>query len=1174
MKSPSAGRPLFQVGIADLERKFAGDSTDANVLQQLANELQHRKTDRALRLQAKVADALERGGLAAAAPKAERVVATKTPAPTVGPATDVDDAPAEATVPPRGKAASPSRGASRRAKPSAENLPEEILRAWTALEVLTPQSYRRRSDLATLAGSDARDVVALERGKALPWQGEGQKSRPKMRLYYQVVLASIPLEPAIKGLIGCFPESKFRDQFPVRGEAVLATVLVDQKGRPADADSIAISSFAWGLPRAFEGDLAGLGDWSEAQRRLIGSLSEKLVLKDGDEIAALTFKQIQSATDWLVGELGISNAFVTREPFAIRCFQYYTLPDPPEPLILNSFYLEDLAAALALAQDGKLPPALMGYLGGGSGREKLDLLTDVAGLTRTVSPARSPSGRWPSGPKSLVVLQQAAVNLAASADAIEPLLAVNGPPGTGKSTLLRDIVANQVVSRARALASYPDPAAAFTHAGKVKAGQSWIHLYEVDPKIRGYEMIVASSNNKAVENISAELPSLEAVEGVSARYFKSTADALLERPCWGLVAAVLGNGANRSRFRRTFWFDEDLGLRTYLAEAGGTPQWIEVTDPKTGKVVDHREPTIVLEEKPPLGATEALHRWTKDRAHFLKLARGVDSRISDVEGAAKRARNLPEWEKRVAAAMSDNDAADKALAVASGRMEPFVGALSQQQEALQEADLLLKLHEQYRPGFWARLFRSRGFRLWRAEHFEKCAAWVVATSAEEAARQALDTAQGAVREASVMRTSTLQALDAAKREWHAMRALAEIERASLGARYLAADFAEKSHVERHLTVPWFSDELQGLRQDLFVAAMQLQRSFVDAAAKPLRHNIGALMMAFGGRGLGEERAALIPHLWTSLFLITPVVSTTFASVQRMLGTLPPESFGKLLIDEAGQALPQAAVGALMRARSAVVVGDPIQVEPVVTLPETLTGAICREFAVDPDLFNAPAASAQVLADRASPAVSEFETKVGSRPVGAPLLVHRRCSDPMFGISNAVAYGGLMVQAKKPRPSTIRDLLGPSRWLPVQSHSEEKWAPREGEIACELLQQLTALEAPPDIFFVTPFVIVAQRLREVILASRLLSAWPEIDPARWVRDRVGTIYTVQGREAEAVVLVLGAPDPKQTGARNWAGASPNQLNVAVSRAQEALYVVGNRDLWKTAGVFRELDRRLQ
>lgn len=59
----------------------------------------------------------------------------------------------------------------------------------------------------------------------------------------------------------------------------------------------------------------------------------------------------------------------------------------------------------------------------------------------------------------------------------------------------------------------------------------------------------------------------------------------------------------------------------------------------------------------------------------------------------------------------------------------------------------------------------------------------------------------------------------------------------------------------------------------------------------------------------------------------------------------------------------------------------------------------------------------------------------------------------------------------------------------------------------------------------------------------------------------------------MIFVLGAPNADQSGARGWAGREPNLLNVAVTRAKEALYVIGNRDLWRTAGVFADLDAML-
>ena len=183
---------------------------------------------------------------------------------------------------------------------------------------------------------------------------------------------------------------------------------------------------------------------------------------------------------------------------------------------------------------------------------------------------------------------------------------------------------------------------------------------------------------------------------------------------------------------------------------------------------------------------------------------------------------------------------------------------------------------------------------------------------------------------------------------------------------------------------------------------------------------------------------------------------------------------------------------------------------------------------------------------------------------------------MFGIANSVAYENLMVDAKGgDGPSPIGDLLGPSRWIDVRGTAEEKWCPEEGWEVLNLLRPFSELHpvaAPPDLYIITPFVTVAARLRRLIEDSGVLR-WTA-EPRRWIHERIGTVHTVQGREAEAVILVLGAPAPQQTGARGWAGGRPNLLNVAVTRAKERLYVVGNRELWRGAGVFRELDSGLE
>ena len=75
-----------------------------------------------------------------------------------------------------------------------------------------------------------------------------------------------------------------------------------------------------------------------------------------------------------------------------------------------------------------------------------------------------------------------------------------------------------------------------------------------------------------------------------------------------------------------------------------------------------------------------------------------------------------------------------------------------------------------------------------------------------------------------------------------------------------------------------------------------------------------------------------------------------------------------------------------------------------------------------------------------------------------------------------------------------------------------------------------------------------------------------------RLHIGTVHTYQGKEQHAIVLVLGG-NVNAEGPLDWAARRPNLLNVALTRAKRRIYVVGNRERWRTRAYFRELERRL-
>jgi superfamily I DNA and/or RNA helicase len=259
--------------------------------------------------------------------------------------------------------------------------------------------------------------------------------------------------------------------------------------------------------------------------------------------------------------------------------------------------------------------------------------------------------------------------------------------------------------------------------------------------------------------------------------------------------------------------------------------------------------------------------------------------------------------------------------------------------------------------------------------------------------------------------------------------------------------------------------------------------------------------------------------------------------------------------------PQAAVGAIWRSRRAVVVGDPRQIEPVVTLPFTAQQAL-RSYADVAGWWLPGSTSAQRLADEAS----QYGTYLPSDDdgevwVGAPLRVHRRCEQPMFGISNTIAYGGLMVYGT----SCQREPLAapPSTWVhvPATGEAQGHWIPAEGRQARKMLQALR-LKYDVDakqIFVISPFRDVADGI------ENLLRDFPGV--------RGGTVRTAQGKESDVVILILGG-DPARPGAKQWAAQRPNLVNVAVSRARRRLYVIGDETAWSGYRFFGTLAEQLK
>ncbi|ERI95228.1 hypothetical protein HMPREF1982_00369 [Clostridiales bacterium oral taxon 876 str. F0540] len=369
--------------------------------------------------------------------------------------------------------------------------------------------------------------------------------------------------------------------------------------------------------------------------------------------------------------------------------------------------------------------------------------------------------------------------------------------------------------------------------------------------------------------------------------------------------------------------------------------------------------------------------------------------------------------------------------------------------------------------------------------------------------------------------------------------------------------------DQQLNCLWITEELNNKRCELFLLALQLHKAFILNVGKAIKSNLSIFANYLSGDEIQGNYLDYISDLWNTLFLIVPVVSSPFASIGRMYKHLGKEEIGWLLIDEAGQALPQTAIGAIWRSKRVVVVGDPLQVEPVCTIALSLIEVIGKAWGVD-DVVS-KTLSVQVMADN----INKYGTKRRSLWIGCPLLVHRRCEKPMFSISNKIAYNNKMIYGTK--KYDIKISIEKNEWIDSEGKSKggkSHYIVEQGEVVYDLIKKAITDNKLPELYVISPFTTVISGIKYRV--KELIKEYNFIDEEmleQWIKESIGTVHTFQGKETDIVIFCLGV-DKEHEGAVNWASKSPNILNVAVTRAKVRIVIVGDKKLWGSKPHFKE------
>lgn len=876
--------------------------------------------------------------------------------------------------------------------------------------------------------------------------------------------------------------------------------------------------------------------------------------------------------------------------------------------LCSHYYLKDLekiSRQQKLLSKGKIADYLNALVDGNERNYFNVCPTDISDeyykkMAEYISPNYIPLGRWPSQ-YNLSFFQQFAVNVAVSG-AYDSLFSVNGPPGTGKTTLLKDIAAANIVEKAAVLARFDSPDDAFekhTLQAPLDNGRisCWYSFTKKMQDANLYSMLVVSNNNTAVENISKEWPlqeellkNLDNTDAAVAEirdlfdanksvntellhvfennqpttkkfkdlYFTEYAKRLIHQKsdtssanAWGMVSAALGKRANINQYSQI--------LRSIGFDFGE-----KAVSHRTNHYSEYREKFLAQYEKVKslkgqldfISAAEQSLQETESSLSAVKKKREeIENEIASIEKGVLR----------ISGKYTDIDkiSSDDALS----RLQENQLSLD---ELDQQADSLDRQMNQLKSsvGFFQRLFKTKAYQENLAEQ-EK-----VKISKEEL--QTKREAQAAVCQAAKAFFDDAKELDALEtRKTDCEKNLAEKnqktrelekQKSDLAQKRRAADNGEsgskralsfnKAYVKALLSeketdakrkaqksVPWITDEFNREREKLFYYALNLTKEFI-VNSKALKTNF-KIFEAYSNPSerknfLIKDINQFIVPVFQCLFLLTPVISSTLASVAKLFDHVSePDVIGYLLIDEAGQAVPYSVLGAIYRARRVIATGDPKQIYPVVTDDMLFINRL-HSFE-NTARYNSKTISAQNFIDQLNP----FGTIIDSERVGCPLVVHRRCASPMFDICNQISYGDTMIN------STIVKKPSVAKW--IQCVGKEKggrnhFVPQQGDKVCELLKQRFYNNPDEKIFIISPFNSVVDGIKQAVRSKKLLSE----------KVSIGTVHTFQGKEAETVIFVLGCD--RKTSDTTKKFVDKNIVNVAASRAKVNFFVVGDAQAW--------------
>ena len=875
-------------------------------------------------------------------------------------------------------------------------------------------------------------------------------------------------------------------------------------------------------------------------------------------------ENVKKITSLILKELNIDklDEKILKKSFYLKLFSLSEEDNNESSFAQMDFYTRDLETiAKADLKDDSLLSNII-YSKENKNRQKIDDNKEF--LKEITLPKNMPIGKWPSK-YNPSLMQAAAINICTSKDYSPNIFSVNGPPGTGKTTLLKEIIADTIVKKAKIIADLNS-----TDLENIKTNTTisyYCNYYKIPDELKKLGIIVSSNNNSAVENISKDLPKAEDVlskdtltdlfdinEHENIYFTKDSENIFGDNPrTWGLISAPYGKKPNIQKILGILpektQKNEDFNF-SFGENIPNFKDAVSIFKEKYEKVLKYRE-----------DFNSNLKQFFRNKDEIAEINNSSDqisnlkNKIENLIEELKKVQDNKEYKDSILKQKREQKSNiessysffTKIANKFSGEKNPKILELNKDIEILNEE--LININK-----------NLRNIENDKDELHKKI--------------QVLENSKKILKELEEEINMFFKTYSSNENDLKLLERCSDLEN-------FYSDIISNEKTQE--SCPWGVEEFNRLREELFACSLSLIEAYI-VNSKGIKANLKLLKLLLSGENLGysvEERKNVFKECFHTLNLLIPVLSTTFASVSRAFKDFEENELGIVIIDEAGQATPFSAMGLLYRSNRCIIVGDPLQVEPVMTVTSTLIRAIAnkyelnkleKEFNIAGKIFNytSPSLSIQTLADYAN----LYYGKIGETEVGCPLVVHRRCLSPMFDISNRISYDNRMINKCMPDKKPIDYVLEKNEFIDVKGQevgNGNHYVKEQGEKIIEIIKdcienrEIDVFENSKNLYVISPFTTVINGLKNDI--KKAFKDQDEKKVKDWCDNCLGTVHKFQGKEANSVILLLGCDENSKSSAQ-WAAQAANILNVAATRAKKRFAIIGDLDLWGELNFFKD------